>query len=387
MVLHTRVVSGTGGGPEKTILTSPSYLRRLGYDSRCAYMHPRGDQGFQSIRDRAAELAAPLDPLEDRGPIDLGVVRRLLNLCREHRVAIWHGHDYKSNAIGLLVRRFWKMKLVTTVHGWVKFTRRTPLYYSIDRFCLRHYDHVICVSPDLYERCLASRVPQQRCQLIPNAIDTEVYRRRSLPTDAKRRLGLPADRLLIGAVGRLSPEKGFDLLIRAVDRLRRSGQPVHLVIAGEGDQEEPLRALIKELDCGDHVQLLGFWSRMRELYEALDLFALSSLREGLPNVVLEAMAMEVPVLSTRIAGIPQLIEDGANGLLAGPGSVDELAEGLTQFLQSSQLRSSLARAARETIERDYSFLARMQAMTSVYDRLLARTPPRSPQPDIAAPCQ
>ena len=72
----------------------------------------------------------------DNGPFDLGVIPRLLNVCRRHKVAIWHGHDYKSNLLGLLLARFWPMKLLTTVHGWVHHTARTPLYYAVDRFCL-----------------------------------------------------------------------------------------------------------------------------------------------------------------------------------------------------------------------------------------------------------
>ena len=98
----------------------------------------------------------------DRGPWDWRVVTQLLAVCRRERVGIWHGHDYKSNALGLVLRRFWPMRLVTTVHGWVQHTRRTPLYYAIDRLCLPRYESVICVSPDLYDECLARGV------LLPN---------------------------------------------------------------------------------------------------------------------------------------------------------------------------------------------------------------------------
>ena len=109
LVLHARVVTGTGGGPEKTILNSPRFLKSLGYDCACAYMHPAGDPGFDTLRQRAADLDAELLSLPDRGATDLSVVRRLLRLCRERQVAVWHGHDHKSNAIGLLLRRFHPM--------------------------------------------------------------------------------------------------------------------------------------------------------------------------------------------------------------------------------------------------------------------------------------
>src|SRR4051812_43946618 len=123
VVLDTRVVTGTGGGPDKTILNSPRFLSGAGYRMICAYMHPPGDPGFAEITRKAEAWGAPLVSVPDRGPWDLKVTSRLLGLCRRERVAIWHGHDYKSNVLGLLLRPFWPMRLVTTVHGWVRHTR------------------------------------------------------------------------------------------------------------------------------------------------------------------------------------------------------------------------------------------------------------------------
>src|SRR5437879_2941553 len=178
VVLDARVVSGSGGGPDKTILNQPRFLEPAGYRNLCAYLHPPGDPGFEQLRHKAAAWRAPLIAVPDRGPWDWRVVPALLRVCRRERVRIWHGHDYKSNALGLLLRRFWPMRLVTTVHGWVKQTRRTPLYYKIDKWCLPHYESVICVSEDLRDRCLSYGVPADRCVLIENAIDTEQFSRR-----------------------------------------------------------------------------------------------------------------------------------------------------------------------------------------------------------------
>ncbi len=371
IVLDTRVVSGTGGGPDKTILNSPRFLKSAGYHNICAYMHPPGDPGYDSIVQNAEALKAPLISIPDRGPFDWKVIQRLARICRDERVEIWHGHDYKSNALGLLIKPFCPMRLVTTVHGWVKHTRRTPLYYGIDRFCLKHYEVVICVSNDLYEKSLESGVPRDRCLLIENGIDVEQFRRSRSTAEAKQSLGVPADRLLIGAVGRLSEEKGFDLLIRAVDRLITSGCDVELRIAGEGDQLSHLDALIRKLNREDRIRLIGFQRDTISFFEAMDLFALSSLREGLPNVVLEAMAMNVPVVATRIAGIPRLIRSGENGVLVEPGSAEALSEALATLVRAPRQRSRLAEAARQTIEDHHGFAARMDKIRDVYDGLLA----------------
>lgn len=371
VVLDARVVVGTGGGPDKTILNQPRFLARSGYRNLCAYMHPPDDPGFDQLRRRAEAWDAPLISVPDRGPFDRGVAARLLEVCRREKVAIWHGHDYKSNALGLLLRREWPMRLVTTVHGWVRHTRRTPLYYAIDRLCLPRYERVLCVSDDLVEQCSARGVPAGRCVLLENGIDTDEFRRRRDINEAKAALGFDPDRPLIGAVGRLSPEKGFGSLIRAADRLLRDGVALDLAIAGEGDEFDRLNDLIVSLNRRGQFRLLGFRADVRELYEAFDVFTLSSHREGLPNVVLEAMAAGVPVVATRIAGMPRLIEHDANGVLVEAGSEEGLAGALGRLLKDADLRERLGREGRSTIEARYGFAARMEKVAAIYDELLA----------------
>ena len=370
VVLEARVVAGSGGGPDKTILNAPRFLARTRYHTVCVYMHHPADPGFDSLRRKAARWGAPLISVPDRGPLDWGVVPRMLNVCRRERVAVWHGHDYKSNALGLLLSRFWKMRLVTTVHGWVHHTSRTRLYYWLDRLCLPRYERVICVSEDLLQRCLECGVAPARCVLIENGIDTEEFARRRPAAEAKAAAGVPPGRQVVGAVGRLSAEKGFDVLIRAVGRLRSEGRDVGLWLVGEGDERRRLEALVGELGLRGAVQLLGHRGDVAGLYEAMDVYALSSLREGLPNVLLEAMALEVPVVATRVAGVPRLVRDGENGLLVEPGDEAALADRLRLVLSDAALAGRVRRAARQTIVERYSFAARMDKVRALYDQLL-----------------
>jgi glycosyltransferase involved in cell wall biosynthesis len=357
-VLHVRIVTGTGGGPEKTILNSPRHLQRLGWDSLVVYLHPPGDPGFAVIQERARAAGAELIGIPESLPIDPRALRRLSKLCKQRGVTVWHGHDYKSNLYGVLLARVHRMQLVTTVHGWVKHTSRTPIYYAVDRWCLKRFDRVLAVSADLERRCLELGVRRERLALIENAIDTETFRRRSTR---------PATgRLTIGAVGRLSEEKGFELLIEAVERLVAKGHDLALAIAGEGDLRDRLAARIAASPCAERIELLGFRSDTVQLFESFDIFCLSSLREGLPNVVLEAMAMEVPVLATRSGGMQEFARDGEDALLCDPGSVDELEDGLERLCNDDELRSRLARGARERIEADCSFAARMDRVVGHY---------------------
>lgn len=369
VVLDARVVTGSGGGPDKTILNSPRFLEPLGYRMVCAYMHPPSDPGYEAIRKKAAQCGAPLISIPDRGPWDWRVLTRLLAICRQENVTIWHGHDYKTNALGLLLKRFWPMRLVTTVHGWVHRTARTPLYYKIDQLCLPRYERVICVSDDLLEQCLMSGVPAKKCVLLENGIDAAEYARKFNVGDAKAKLGLPLSGFLVGAVGRLAAEKGFDLLVRSISTLVKRGLDVRLVIVGEGGERRHLEALATELGIADRVILPGWQSDVRTYYEAMDLFALSSHREGLPNVLLEAMAQGVPVVATRVNGIPRLVQDGRNGFLIEAGDEDGLITALAVLLKNQSLRDVFAVAARRVVETRYSFSMRIHRLKRIYDEL------------------
>lgn len=371
VVLDLRVVKGSGGGPDKTIINSPKYLAEHGYQMLCAYMHAPDDTGFPRLREKAELKGTELISILDHGPLDFKVISQLLNICRQHRVTIWHGHDYKSNLLGLILHHVWPMRLVTTVHGWVEKTRRTPLYYWIDRCTLRFYEKVICVSDDLYETCRQYGVPKSRCLLLENGIDVTDFQRRQSVEQAKSALGIPAEQLLIGAVGRLSAEKGFDLLIRSVDSLIKQGHRLNLMIFGEGNEQANLQNLIDESGHNDRIKLMGFRTDLRPCYEAMDLFVLSSLREGLPNVVLEAMAMEVPVLSTSVAGIPRLIQHDVNGYLINSGSMEELTIGLATLLGNTSLRTRYRQTARQTVESKFSFAVRMEKLSRLYDEMMS----------------
>lgn len=393
VVLHTRVVTETGGGPEKTILLSAPFLAESNYWLAAAYMHPPDDPGFASLQQRADAWSSPLISVPDRGPLDRKVLTRLLKLCKHYDVKIWHGHDYKSNMLGLMLRPFHKMKLVTTVHGWVKHTSRTPLYYAVDRWSLPFYHHVICVSDDLLDRCRSLRIKDDRLSLIHNAIDERAFSRKGAPAQAamRKELGTPDGRLVIGAAGRLSAEKGFDHLIKAAAKLINEGYDIEVWIAGDGDAKAELRDLIAYHNVIDRVRLLGFVSDTVGLFEAMDVFVLSSLREGLPNVVLEAASMRVPIVSTKVAGVPKMLADGETGLLVDIGDTSALTDAMRRVVTDAALRERLADAGRDLIEREYSFTKRMAKVKAIYDQVMGLADeaqePTGPKAREAAPAR
>lgn len=361
-IMHLRTVVGSGGGPEKTILSSPRFLPED--DVVLVYVRPRDDPDFDLV-ERAEAAGATLIDIPESSGFDPRTVIRLRKEIAAFRPDIVHAHDYKTNLLGLLCRPK-QSKLLTTVHGYVSRGGKLEVYYYLDRFALRRMDYVIAVSEDLEHHVVEMGVDRERVCTIDNAIDEDLFQRRRTSREARVELGLHPDRLLIGGVGRLATEKGFDLLIDATEQLIKAGMDLELVIIGEGDQRQALEAQIASTDYSDRMHLLGYRSDTLQLYEAMDLFVLSSLREGLPNVVLEAMAMDVPVVATNIAGVPKLIRDQHNGLLIREGEVEPLRVAMAELIENSGKREALARQARETIVESFSFSARMAKMREIY---------------------
>ena len=373
LVLHTRVVSDGGGGPEKTILRSAPYAAPAQLRMAAAYIRPANAAGFPTMLAQAERWGCPLYDVPEVGPLDPRSLIRLLRLCKDQKVAIWHGHDYKSNFIGLLLRRFWPMHLVTTVHGWTWHTLRTQLYYRLDNICLRRYEHVVAVSRKLFQHCQAHGVKPHRLSYIPNGIDTDEYPSRRSIGSAKDRLGVPRDRFVIATVGRLSAEKGVDRAIRAAASLASVYPQVELHLIGDGPQRPHLRKLADQLGIAHRVHVHGWQAAPQRFYEMMDVLLLPSRTEGLPNVLLEAMAMGVPVAATDVGGVRDLLDDGRCGVILNE-DLTTWAQHIAPLVVSPERRRELARRAKQRIESHFTFGKRMAKVLEIYEQLLEQPP-------------
>ncbi len=367
-IFHLRTVSGRGGGPEKTLLATPKHLG-ADYEVRLAYLRPRHDPQYD-MPDRARELGVQLVDIPETGPVDPRSLWRLAKEIRQFRPHVLHAHDYKTDVLSVLLGRWFRVPAVTTLHGYGILGGRLDWYHRIDRWALRRMAHSIAVSPDLFEYLGQLGIPGSRRTHVDNGIDTEVYRRRRPLHECKSQFGCDPGRMLVGAVGRLHPEKAFDVLIRCAASLLEQGFDFELAIAGDGPERARLEALIRDGGHADRIRLLGHCTETLDLYQAMDVFVLSSMREGLPNVLLEAMALEVPVVATQVAGVPRLVQHEENGLIVAPGDSAALADAVSKLLCDNGLRSRLATAGRRTIEERFSFAKRMEKIRAVYDRVM-----------------
>jgi glycosyltransferase involved in cell wall biosynthesis len=370
-ILELRSVRGTGGGPEKTILAGAAYADRRKFAVTVCYIRDGRDAMFAMQR-RAEEHGVDYVELTERHSFDPSVWPALKRLIRQLKTDIVHAHDYKTNLLTWLLGRRESIIPLSTVHGWTGHTfRERYLYYPLDKRVLCSYPRLIAVSDEIRRELVNHGTNALRVRVVPNGIDPNKFKRAAERCAAVRQeSGYAPEHLIIGAVGRLEPQKRFDLLISAFARLREAHPEARLIIAGEGSERSALERQIRRLGLDAECRLSGQCSDIIEFHHLLDLFVQSSVYEGTPNVILEAMAMETPLVATAAGGTAELLRAGIDGLIVEPGNLNALYDGIKSAVDDRAAASVRVLAARARVETDLSFSARMTAVERVYEELM-----------------
>jgi glycosyltransferase involved in cell wall biosynthesis len=281
----------------------------------------------------------------------------LLDLLRVAGADALCCHGYKANLVGRWAARRAGIPVVAVSRGWTAENLRVRFYEAIDRLGLRWMDRVVCVSEGQAAKVRQrTSVSEERIIVIPNAVDAARF---ADPDPAYRKrlqhfFGTRPKRVIVAA-GRLSPEKGFDVLIAAAAKLVANDPSLGIVIFGAGPLRRCLQGQIDAEDLTERVVLAGFRNDVHRYLPFCDLFVLPSFTEGMPNVVLEAMAAGVPVVATAVGGTPELVVDGVTGYLVGPGDADALARRVADVLASSELARTMGQQGQERVEALYTF--------------------------------
>ena len=230
-------------------------------------------------------------------------------------------------------------------------------------------DRLIAISDEIATEWVGAGFPFEKIVRIPNGVDTERFRPATAQekVEARRRLNLPQDALVVIGVGRLERQKGFGLLLEAVGRIEQPHN-IHIALAGEGSRRAELNRLAKSIGLADRTHFLGRVKTVEDVYRAADLFCLPSRGEGMSNSLLEAMACGLDVVATRVSGVAELIREGINGLLVAPESSLAFADAIQRWLGG--MHGELGRAARQTIESGYSLQAVAEQTIELYRQVI-----------------
>jgi glycosyltransferase involved in cell wall biosynthesis len=385
-ILELRSVRGTGGGPEKTILLGAQRADTRRFPVTVCYIRDTHDRAF-GIAERAARLGIDYVEILERGSFDPRVVPALRRLVRERGIDVIHAHDYKTDLLALLLARTDGTIPVATAHGWTGHSlRERLLYYALDKQLLRLFPRTIAVSSEIRSELIKHRARADRVETVLNGIDYRAFRRdRTIESAARRELDLSSADVVIGSVGRLEPQKRFDLLIDACAALQRRWPRLRLVIAGDGGERARLEALAGKRLVAGTWQFCGHRSDVARLHHALDVFVQSSDYEGTSNAVLEAMALETPIVATAAGGTAEMIENGVHGLVVGCGDSMQLATAIAQTLLDQRASATRVARARQRVETTLSFDQRVATVERIYADLAAMFP-RPAGPPLAERC-
>lgn len=366
-VLHLRD-SPWLDGPGRTILETAARIDRAQVDYHVAPLIANAGVAHPLVT-AARERAVPVHPLVDTGDL-AALVTRVIALVDELGIEVVHSSELRTNLVALQCRRRRPaLKLVSTLHGWITNDLRGRVKSMLDRVLLRQFDRVIAVSQATRARVPAWLLPDRRVRVLHNAIATERFASELYPAPPERFAATRPVRL--AKIGRLSPEKGQALLLRVVANLRREFPQLQLTFAGTGPLEASLRALAAGLGIADAVTFTGYVADIKKIYDQTDLVVQSSFTEGLPNVIVEAAYVGLPIVATDVGGTREIIEHGVSGWLVRPDSEQELTDGIRRFLEEPGRFAAMREQARRRIESEFTYEVRTARQAALYRELRA----------------
>jgi glycosyltransferase involved in cell wall biosynthesis len=354
-IVHALASYELGGG-EMLALRLATHQRRCGHEVHVVSLAAGGP-----LRERFDAAAVKTHVVAKRAGFDVTLFPRLWAFVARHRAKVVHTHNPQSLVYAAPAAKAALARVVHTKHGEAAEGRRA---FQLRRAAARFVDAFVSVSAqtDAFARD-HQEAPRQRLHVIENGVELAAYaddleRRRQ----ARAALGVDEATFVIGTVGRLQPVKNHALLLRAAAPLLARAS-ARLVFVGDGPELEALRGLAAELRVSEAVTFLGYQQDVPRWLSALDCFAMSSHTEGLPLVLIEAMASGLPTVCTAVGGIPAAVGDA--GALVEAGDEAALAAQLASFVADGEAARALGAAGRERVCRRYAFAS----MATRYEQL------------------
>lgn len=323
----------------------------------------------------ARKMGIPTTVLQDNNL--LRVRRSILEMIRADGCEVLHCHGSRANLMGMLLRGKTDIPMISTVHSDYKLDYMgRPLanltYGTLNRRALPRFDAWIGVSANMTQLLIARGFDPQRVFTLYNGVAFPGAEPRQTRQEYLARLGIEPDCLICGIAARINPVKDMTTLVRAFAKAHAQCPQMRLLIAGDGEQADEIRALAGALCDRDSYRFLGWEKDIDSFYNALDINLLTSVSEGFPYALPEGARMHCATIASEVGGVPDLIEDGVTGLLFTPGDVEALSAHMVDLAQDAGKRRRLSDALYEKTKRDFSLEAMLRNQRSIYETLLRR---------------
>lgn len=362
------LISSTGFyGAEKMIASLASAQRESGHLACIEILTPDPDRIMNFVTE-CRRLDVPVHVTRTGGKLQASVIGALKKRRDSFKPDLVHSHNYKSDFYNVMMTKSSPARRVSTIHGFTKQNWKVSFYEIFDRWLLRHHFHgVVLVSEVLKER-----MSHQNSAVIPNGLNPDEWQAPSRDgrVSFRAKHHIPDGAFVIACVGRLSVEKNQRYLLDQARSWLTAGDPVRLVFIGDGELRRDLEEQCRQAGLSEKVIFTGRIDDMLTAYRAVDVCVLPSLTEGLPMNILECFAAGLPVIASRVGGIPFVIENGSNGLLFDHDDPETLRSAFEAVANDQDLRDSLIRQARATLAREFTLQKVQLSYESFYKRLL-----------------
>jgi len=330
---------------------------------------------------KLTEVGIKINPVRMTNRYNLGIISRLKKIIKTKDVRIVHSQGGRADFFARIAARIANVPIIISsmamlVEGYDVSRSRKRLYVLIDRWTERWVNKFTVLS-EAMRRSLIERhkIPPENIVKIYNGIEIEEYNPdlkelRNKKLEVRRELGLKNDVPVIGAIGRLVWQKGFEYLIRAAPEVLKKCPEARFLIVGEGPLKNKLILTSEKLNVADRIIFTGFRSDIKEILASIDVLAMPSLLEGLPMVLLEAMAMAKPIVATRIDGITEVLENSKTRLLVPAKNSHALAEAIVGTLNDKAKANFFGQNAREAAKEKFSVKKMVEQIELAYEKLL-----------------
>jgi glycosyltransferase involved in cell wall biosynthesis len=310
------------------------------------------------------------------GPNIAGVLE-ILKFAKRNNFSLLHLHGYKGNILfGFIPKKFRKIPVITTLHGYtstIKFNKM-KVYEWLDQKSLSFLDAVVFVSNAMKIHPKLKNLNNKNIYVIPNGIpmsDNKVTKVNDIKnqTSDKKIKGFCSQGFTIGSIGRLSTEKGYQYLIKAVSLLEKRGINTRLILVGEGHEREFLEKLTVQSGLEGKILFTGYMDDAKNYIPFFNIYIIASLTEGLPITLLEAMQAKIPIIATKVGGIPEVLSNGQAGILIDSCSPDAIVQAVIKLYNDKELSKQLTNKAHRRVNEDFSSKRMAAKYLDVYENL------------------
>jgi glycosyltransferase involved in cell wall biosynthesis len=367
-ILHLISSSGLLGA-ERVLLELAEHSKRAGLKVTIGVFENSRNPNLE-LANTASGLGFQVQIFPCNGRFDNDAAQTIKGYMEKEGVNILHSHNYKSNFYARRALSNSNVRWVVTNHGR-RFGPKLLLYNLLDAFIVRRADKIIAVSEEIAKKMKLAGIAKGKICLIENGVNLEMFTTNSSSQAIKESFGIKKEALVVGTIGALTREKGHQYLLRAALKVIRIYPEAIFLLVGDGIERPGLEKTASSLGIKDSVIFAGMRKDVPEILSILNVFVLPSLSEGLPMALLEAQAAQIPVVATSVGAIPDVLENGATGMLIPPKDPQAIAEAIIMILSDKKLASGIAQKGFERVRDNFSSEKMASKYLSIYRELLS----------------